>query len=409
MKSIMVSIMALLIMVPAAGFAQDADRTAAFVRNGDLWVVQNGDEKKVTHTKTVTGKPIWSHDGQYVAFLQKGVLNEQGELSNELWTYRIDDQKKQKVYTNAFNPQWSPTDNRIAFQHEGALSISDLRKFYNVSVGVGGYTWLPEGDGFLLSSNATLTPDGWTNAVLYKKMIPDKLVDAIDKGAETFYTIPKQLETGEAEIPAIGAEVFRFSPSGEWVSFIVYPTASWSMDSNMLSAIRTDGSGFSVVDEVITGVGAPKWAATKDILAYIGGSGRLVFGFKDKNLKVKEFPASNSLTPNKYAELDFTWMSDEELVTSRVKEAEWSNDPTMRPKPSLYTVNINDQNQTQITSPKEGKGDYRPVYLKKEEKLSWVRGESLTDEHLEVWIGDKDGKNAEKWLENVSEISFYQP
>ncbi|MCD5324866.1 MULTISPECIES: hypothetical protein [Pontibacillus] len=409
MKYIVICFLIFLMVIPSTGLAQKTDLTAAFVRNGDLWVIHDGKEKKVTHTKTVTSKPIWSHDGQYVAFLQKGVLNEQGELSDELWTYQIKGQKKKKIYSDAFNAKWSPKENKIAFQHEGALSVSDLKNFFNVSVGVGGYTWLPEGNGFLLSSNAMPTPQGWTNAVLYKKMLPEELVDTMDTEAEAFFTIPKQLKTDDAEIPAIGAEDFGFSPSKKWMSFIVYPTASWSMDSNMLSVIRTDGTDFSVVDEIITGVGTPKWAPSEDILAYIGGSGRLVFGFKNKDLKTKEFPASNSLTPESYAELDFTWLTDEQLVTSRVKEADWSNDPANRPKPALYKINLESQKQDQISSPSEQKGDYHPMFLEKEKKLAWLRGNDLIDEHKDVWIAEEYGSKAEKWVENVSEISFYEP
>jgi hypothetical protein len=57
------------------------------------------------------------------------------------------------------------------------------------------------------------------------------------------------------------------------------------MDSNMVCVISADGRDFQVLDEIILEVGLPKWAPTKDILAYIAGGGRLVAGFRNKDLK----------------------------------------------------------------------------------------------------------------------------
>ena len=40
--------------------------------------------------------------------------------------------------------------------------------FENVSAGVGDYAWYPDGEKFLVSSEAYLLPTGWTGAQLYE-------------------------------------------------------------------------------------------------------------------------------------------------------------------------------------------------------------------------------------------------
>ncbi|PUB11142.1 hypothetical protein [Paenisporosarcina sp. OV554] len=91
----------------------------------------------------------------------------------------------------------------------------------------------------------------------------------------------------------------------------------------------------------------PKWTYNQDFLGYIAGGGRIVFGFKNKNLKVTELPAyfTFDLTPKNYAEMGFTWVDDTSLIVSRVTESEWSNAAKKRPKPSLYFLTLTGENK----------------------------------------------------------------
>ncbi len=216
-----------------------------------------------------------------------------------------------------------------------------------------------------------------------------------------FFTLPNEIGFKGKNIIAVYPSGFDFSPSRKWISFIVSPTASWSMDSNMLCIISSDGKKFEVLDEVILHVGEPKWAPTKDILAYIAGGGRIVFGFKDKDLKIREFPVSGSLTPKNYAELDFTWENDESLITSRIDERGWSNDFKEHPLPAQYSVSITGNNQSKISIPPTGFGDYSPQYIPSLKKLFWFRGSSITDEIRNIWMANPDGTKAKEWLQNV--------
>lgn len=379
----------------------------AFTKEGNLWVLINGEKKQITNSGKVYG-PQWSHDGKWLLYQTEAPSDfSNQDTQSEIWAYHLETNEKKKIFYNGHNPQWAPNRNIIAFQDGQTLDISTFDRFYNIALGVSSYTWLPDGSGFLLSSSADLHPDGWTNPILFEKELKKDLESIKLTGdVQTLFTIPKELGVGEQKILSIGAGHFEFSPSHKWISFIVSPTASWSMDSNMLCVISANGKDFEVIDEVIFGVGAPKWAPTKDILAYIAGGGRIVFGFKNKDLKVKELPASTILTPERYAELDFTWRDDQSVITSRIKEREWSNDFSKHPLPSLYLLNIETNKQIKITDPPKGKGDYNPHYIKAIDKLIWFRSDSIVDKK-DVWIANSDGTKAERWMENVDRIVFY--
>lgn len=154
------------------------------------------------------------------------------------------------------------------------------------------------------------------------------------------------------------------------------------MDSDMLAIISADGTDFEIIDEVILEF-TPQWALTQNTLGYIAGGGRIVFGFKNKNLKVTEFPSSHTvnLTPENYAELGFTWVDDNSLIVSRVQETEWSNNPEERPIPILYFLSLSEQRQVKLTDPPKGEGD--------------------------LWLADLNGEDAKVWIHEVESYAFY--
>ncbi|TLS34958.1 TolB family protein [Pseudalkalibacillus caeni] len=393
-----------------ANASNPGDIKAAFIRNGNVWTYINSKEKQITTSGKVIGSPQWSFDGEWFLYQQEAPsIYSPGDTQSEIWAYQIGTGKNIKVFDDGFSPKWAPDQNIVAFQDRGILNISDLKRFSNVAAGVFTYSWLPDKKGFLLSSQAELLPDGWTNPKLYKKKLTSKIEEqSMFNGVEPFFIIPKEVGIGNKKINSIYADGFKFSPSNKWISFIVSPTASLAMDSNMLCVLSSDGKRFEVLDEVIRGVGGPNWAPTRDILAYISGGGRIVFGFKDKKLKIREFPVSGSLTPTSYMELDFTWIDNHTLITSRAREKEWSNDFTKHPLPSLYSIKIDNTRQTRITAPPKGVGDYSPQYLSKIEKIIWLRGKSITDSHKSAWISDREGGDAKQLLADVDKISFYR-
>jgi hypothetical protein len=417
MKKTLLIVLICLIFQPQLTYAnyQREPIKAAFVRNGVLWIKVNGKEEQITKEPVKNPyEPHWSHDGKWVLYFkeQKEKLNPNMGIQKEIWVYNVENKKHIRITYDGRNPKWSPIDDTLAFQSDGVLNVSNLKKFYNVALGVDDYNWFPDGSGFIASSSASLHPDGWTNPKLYKITLNKPLdqLNSLTKNVKPLYVIPNELKKEKVSILSINATSFHFSPDGKWISFIVSPTASWSMDSDMVCIISAEGKNFEPLDEVIFGVTGPKWAPNKNLLGYIAGGGRIVFGFKNKEMKVSELPAFKtlSLTPPHFAELGFGWKDNLTLYVSRVKEAEWSNESNLRPDPSLFLIKLNSQTQTQISWPPRGFGDYHPSYISSASKLIWERKKDIADSKVDAWIAEPNGQNAKIWLKNIDSYSIYE-
>jgi len=118
-------------------------------------------------------------------------------------------------------------------------------------------------------------------------------------------------------------------------------------------------------------------------------------------------PASTKYTPENFVDLDFNWISDHSIVSSRSKEAEWSNDFSKHPLPSLYYIDIIANKQQKITQPPKGSGDYNPIYVKSMNQIVWYRKTSITDNNRNLWKANTNGSNAKLWIKNVETIEFY--
>lgn len=379
-------------------FVQDAYAAAkpikvAFIRNHDLWIKIDKKEQQLTHGEKVIG-PKWSYDGNWLAY----------QKEKQLWAYNVSQKKHYRLYQGeAYNYQWSPNQNILAFQLMGDINTINIeqkgKKFINVAEGISNYSWTPDGKGFIASSNAHLLPTGWSSVELFK--IP-KDANLDTKKVKHFYTLPKMSN----DFFAIGTSIFKWSPDGKWIAFLGEPTASWSMDSNTLCVIRSDGKNFMQLDKMLINDEWFKWAPSKNILAYIEGEGRMAI--ENKHLKVKELPAitTQSLTPKGYVDRNITWHNNQLITTSRVKETEWSNDPKKRPLPFLYQVDIKTKQQKKITAPPKGYGDYSPEYLQNVDKLLWIRTNRT---QANVWLANADGIKASPFIKNIEiEVPYYE-
>ncbi|HFR4166213.1 TPA: TolB family protein [Bacillus cereus] len=374
--------------------AENNSVKVAFIRHHNLWIKVDGKEKQLTKGENITG-PKWSHDGEWLAYVK-------GEKQNILELYRLKDGKKvTPFHSEASNYQWSPTENIIAFIFTGTLNTFDVEKknadFENVSAGVGDYAWYPDGKNFLVSSEAHLLPTGWTGAQLYEvqkdaHMNPHKM--------KHLYALPNEHD----DFLALVASGFKWSPDQKWISFLEVPTASWSADSNTLCLVRADGSRFEKVDQMLLNAQWFQWAPSKNILAYIEGSGRVAL--ENKHLKVKELPAlqQNIFTPKGYVDWDFVWKNDRVIIVSRAKEAGIETPPEKRPLPSLYEVDSTSNAQHQITKKTNKQGDYHPIFMKKSNQLIWIRSDR---KKADVWLAHKDGKHEMKWIENIDVPEWY--
>ncbi|PWN13190.1 translocation protein TolB [Bacillus thuringiensis] len=374
--------------------AENNSVKVTFIRHHNLWIKVDGKEKQLTKGENITG-PKWSHDGEWLAYVK-------GEKQNILELYRLKDGKKvTPFHSEASNYQWSPTENIIAFIFTGTLNTFDVEKknadFENVSAGVGDYAWYPDGKNFLVSSEAHLLPTGWTGAQLYEvqkdaHMNPHKM--------KHLYALPNEHD----DFLALVASGFKWSPDQKWISFLAIPTASWSADSNTLCLVRADGSRFEIVDQMLLNTEWFKWAPSKNILAYIEGSGRVAL--ENKYLKIKELPAlqQQTFTPKGYVDWDFTWKNDNVIIVSRAKEGGFETLPEKRPFPSLYEINSTSDKQYQITKSSNKQGDYHPIFMKKSNQLIWIRSDR---KKANIWIAHSDGKHEKKWIENVDIPEWY--
>ena len=374
--------------------AENNSVKVAFIRHHNLWIKVEGKEKQLTKGENITG-PKWSHDGEWLAYVK-------GKKQNILELYRLKDGKKvTPFHSEASNYQWSPTENIIAFIFTGTLNTFDVEKknadFENVSAGVGDYAWYPDGKNFLVSSEAHLLPTGWTGAQLYEvqkdaHMNPHKM--------KHLYALPNEHD----DFLALVASGFEWSPDRKWISFLAVPTASLSADSNTLCLVRGDGSRFEIVDQMLLNTEWFKWAPSKNILAYIEGSGRVAL--ENKHLKIKELPVlqQQTFTPKGYVDWDFTWKNDNVIIVSRAKEGGFETLPEKRPFPSLYEINSTSDKQYQITKSSNKQGDYHPIFMKKSNQLIWIRSDR---KKANIWIAHSDGKHEKKWIENVDIPEWY--
>ncbi len=409
---ILLCIILILPNLAKAGTIDDKVKVA-FFRGGFLWTKINGKEEKITKTAAkYYFRPQWSHDGKWILYQVEPTKKQSPnpDFTTEIWVYNVGTKKHIRISYDGLNPKWSPVENIVAFKSDGVLNVSNIDRFYNVALGVGDYNWFPDGRSFIASSVASLRPDGWTNPILYKIALRDNQdkVTSITENVKQLFTIPSELKKGNVSILSIDATDFQFSPDGKWISFIVGPTASWSMDSNMVCVISSEGQNFQVLDEIIHGVDHPQWAFHKNLLGYIAGGGRIVFGFKNKDMKVTELPAfqSLSLTPAHFAELGFTWRDDNSLIVSRVKESKWSNKAKQRPDPSLYLIKIAEKTQTRITNPPKDFGDYHPSFIPVANTLVWLRKKDIANPKNDLWISGPKGSSPTLWIKNIEGFDF---
>jgi dipeptidyl aminopeptidase/acylaminoacyl peptidase len=357
----------------------------AFTRNHNLWMKIGEKEKQLTFEGEVTD-PKWSHDGRWIAYAK----------GDQLWVYDTLNKKHfQFFHSNANQYQWAPKQSILAFKSSGVLNKIDLGKpnstFKNVSLGVGSYSWLPDGTGFLASSVANLIPSGWTGVELFTIPIDANLDD---KKIRHFYTLPKMSK----DFFAIYTSVFKWSHDGKWIAFLGIPTASWSTDTDYLCLIRADGSEFLQVDKMLRHENWFHWAPTKNTLGYIEGEGR--FEIENKHLKTKDLPVitNNILTPKGFVDWEFTWHSNDLITVSRAKEKKMGIGPMKRTLPVLYQVTVKDHHQKKITTPPKGYGDYQPVYFSNIQKLTWIRSNQKS---LNMWIANPDGSNSKIWIKDI--------
>ncbi|CAM4034617.1 translocation protein TolB [Paenibacillus alkaliterrae] len=376
-----------------AAFAakEDAELQAAFVRGGDLWVKIGSREKKLAGGPHIYD-PKWSFDGAWIAFAK-------GEARQELWILDMRTGHGSLVSAEGgLNFQWSPNDNKLAYQTGQQLQYVDVSQpntLLETAEGIGNYSWLPDGKGFFASSQSELLTEGWTPISLYQ--IP--LQQLGDPGKYvTVHVLPKPSD----DFFAVGTSPFKWSADGRWIAFLATPTASLSADSNTLCVVSSDGVVFRTLDQMVNHEQWFEWGPRDAQLAYIVGVGREAGS--NKRLKVLKVTSGKSgiYTPEGFVDNDFAWQGAEHIVVSREMELKQADGLAERSNPRLLTVELASGKQSVITKPPDAFGDYNPQSLP--EKLSWVRSDSKT---ANVIVSRPNGSKAKNWLTSIDQPDSY--
>ena len=373
----------------------DAAFTAAFIRDHQLWIKKGELETQITKGQYVRS-PKWSYDGRFLAYIDG---DEQGEKS-DLYIYDTKEKESYQPYirVETSNFKWSPVKNQLAYTDHGLLNVTKVKDgrpqgFENVSLGVSGFEWFPNGKEFIVSSQSSLRPTGWGPVPLYKVPVSANLGQ---EEIKKFYTI----ETNETDLFAINADYFKWSHDGKWVSFIAVPTASWSMDSNTLAVLSNQGDQFQAVGKMLGNKDWVKWAPSSNQLAYISGEGR--FLVENKKTKIADIPIykeQKEYTPIGFVDLDLDWFSQDHVVVARAKEnKEWTEGPVPTIYTSLYAINLKTEEQKQITFPNRKELDLNPQVAG--DHLTWFR-KNVNGAQGNVWV--KEGLSGQEymWIKNV--------
>jgi hypothetical protein len=368
---------------------------AAFVRDHQLWMKDGAQEVQLTTNKYVNS-PQWSYDGRFIAYIDG---DEHGEKSN-LWIYDTKKKENYKPYpiieTSLF--RWSPVANELAYLSGWVLNVTKTKDgrpygFENVSLGVSEFEWFPNGKEFIVSTQSGRLPTGWEPIKLYQ--IP-KDMNLNENKAKLLYSI----QIDENDLFAVNVGDFKWSSDGKWVSFLGTPTPSWSMDSNPLCVLSSNGNVFKDIGRMLGFSDWFKWAPQANQLAYISGEGR--FFVENKITKIADIEVSTKqveYTPKGYVDLDLEWLSPSKVIVARSQENKvWEEGPVPTMFTSLYEIDLASGTQNQITFPKENELDENPQVV--ESYLTWVRREDKNYKG-DVWIKHDKQKEANIWIENV--------
>jgi hypothetical protein len=368
---------------------------AAFVREHQLWMKEGDREIQLTKDKYVYS-PQWSYDSRFIAYIDG---DEQGEKSN-LWIYDTKKKENFKPYpiieTSLF--RWSPVANELAYLSGWVLNVTKTKDgrpsgFENVSLGVSGFEWYPNGKEFIVSASSNRLPTGWEPIKLYR--IP-KDMSLNDNKPKLLYSIP----IDEKKLFSVDVGGFKWSHDGKWVSFLGTPTPSWAMDSNPLCALSSDGKVFKDIGRMLGFGDWFKWAPLANQLAFISGEGR--FFVENKITKIADLEASTKqieYTPKGYVDLDLEWLSPSKVIVARSQENKaWKEGPVPTMFTSLYEIDVTTGTQNRITFPKENELDVDPQVVSS--YLTWVRRHGETQKG-DVLIKDNKEKEESIWIEDV--------
>ncbi|MFC0238751.1 hypothetical protein [Fictibacillus phosphorivorans] len=373
-------------MISQSNFAEASDRRAAFIRSDGLWLKEGELERKLVEGSDIA-YPKFSSNGTYISYVAR--------KGKELRVYNRVTRLKRRVFDGDVSlARWSPTESKLAWKSGDVLNVIDLTRpassFQNVILGTGNYSWAPDGRGFVVSSSANLEPDGWSPVRLF--YVPVNANGDLNK-VQNITTLPKMSET----FFAIGTTEFKWGMDDQWFAFIACPTASMSADSNTLMVVSLDGSRTRNIGNMLDQPNWFYWSPNTKQLGFIKGIGRLTS--ENKRLTVWNPKNGNeiNLGYTGYADGDFTWLNDKNIIVSRQIEWGYGIPQEKRAKPFLVSVKIKDGSAKRLTNPASGEADVYPKTIP-EEGLTWIR---TNGQSAKVMVKERLDAPETLWINNL--------
>lgn len=376
----------------------------AVVQSDGLWVVNHGKVSHIADGWIV--QAAWSQDGRFLAYLTTapGTTDEPKARVVDMLT------GKSEELLRGHSLSWALNLNLLALQSD---SILNLYYFHETSpdrrltqmLGIDSYAFSPRSHELLFGSNADLRPDGWTHAILYKSRVMKRLFPT---RPQQFFVILKKISVANvpgiiypqgrvSPISAIHVSDLKYNQDETWIDFVASPTVGISVNHNALCVLRNNGRAWRPIGN-IAGYYSGDWRFSPNgrKVGFIAGDVRWPYRHKQAVTTTLTDGQSVVWTPTGYADDTFAWASDTALVVSRAKEQPSPHGPYIDPPASLYGIDIVHKQQHRLTTPPQGYGDYRPQV-----QSGWLIWTRANRGRGDIWIADKDGKNAEILVRNV--------
>lgn len=386
-----ISLMLILLVVVASSSQAEsaADQVTpppgrmAFIRDGNLWVWQAGNERQVTKEKKDSA-PHFSASGQYIAFTR----------NRELWVAQAEGERQWRVSETVGSGEWSPKEDTLAFSTEAGTSTVSITatgpmEAKLLAAGWSGAAWSPDGQQLAVVKNTPgEKPFGGTTAI--------GLVSR--SGGEPRVTMQTTYPHQSACGPVGGATQLRWSADGQWIAFFRCGLfASLSADCNELAVLPAEGGQPTAVGVVPANPAWFAWAPSGAVLAFTDGSGR--DAWTNKAVRVAVMPPAPpyySLTPAGHADREPAWSTDGKRLAFTRSLAEWP-DRTNLPAPGqvIWVAKAPRGHAAPVPgsehgfSPRWGPGD----------SLVWFRG--VGGEKGNLWYVKQPGQRKQQVIEGI--------
>ncbi|MCA0456945.1 MAG: hypothetical protein LCI00_23440 [Chloroflexi bacterium] len=200
-----------------------------------------------TETSTFDMNPVWSPDGEQIAFIAK--------FATEIHVFTMDanGNNRQRVTNLAqynFGPQWSPDGRWLAY-----VSTNDYITFHLMVTDLQTQTTKR-----LVNRNATAIRPAWSpdsRQIAFMGMLPRADIYVVDVASGELFLQPTTAASGED--PA-------WSPSGEYIAFVAYNDA---LDTSDIYSLRLSDEALQAIATSKDNEQYPAWSPDGRYLLYV--------------------------------------------------------------------------------------------------------------------------------------------